>query len=501
MTQHSPAKREQDVRLGEHGVPNCSKGPPRNYLDRLLYRFASLMILAVACVAPVSAETLNGTALIRERIALPPGTTFEAVIEDIARADASAIPLARTVIEDPGQPPIDFAIEYDPAALDPRAIYSLRATIRRDGHILFTTDTVTRVLEEEGPQTVEVMLQMVRQGASGSARSLPAHGLRLPATFRGTLPCADCSGIRHHLDLWPDQYYHMRREWLGDAEGTLRRDELGRWYPDPARGAIVLYGASEMPLFWEVKAPGRLRQMDMQGNPIESDLLPYDLTGDGTLGPTDLDHLFLAGEALIGTDGLSLRECLTGRVYPIETDGAFADLLQAVEAQRDTAETPLLVSLNARITQPEPGLAPRFPWLTVLRFVNAFPDESCDRPAPKAALTNTYWRIETLMGEGLMPQANRREPHIALLDLPEAQFRATVGCNQIIGRYDAEGSALTFAPAASTMTACPPPLDRMERQLLDALEASQTFRKERQAIVLRDVDGNITANLTAIYLR
>ncbi|TNC65377.1 copper resistance protein NlpE N-terminal domain-containing protein [Rubellimicrobium roseum] len=28
-------------------------------------------------------------------------------------------------------------------------------------------------------------------------------GLRLPATFTGTLPCADCLGIRTHLDLWP----------------------------------------------------------------------------------------------------------------------------------------------------------------------------------------------------------------------------------------------------------------------------------------------------------
>jgi hypothetical protein len=26
------------------------------------------------------------------------------------------------------------------------------------------------------------------------------HGLRLPATFRGSLPCADCEAIRHHLD-------------------------------------------------------------------------------------------------------------------------------------------------------------------------------------------------------------------------------------------------------------------------------------------------------------
>ncbi|PTE18405.1 copper resistance protein NlpE N-terminal domain-containing protein [Phaeovulum veldkampii] len=44
-----------------------------------------------------------------------------------------------------------------------------------------------------------------------------AHGLRLPASFTGTLPCADCEGIRHHLDLWPDQSFALRLEWLGGA--------------------------------------------------------------------------------------------------------------------------------------------------------------------------------------------------------------------------------------------------------------------------------------------
>ena len=34
-----------------------------------------------------------------------------------------------------------------------------------------------------------------------------AHGLTLPASFSGVLPCADCPGIRYHLDVWPDQGY------------------------------------------------------------------------------------------------------------------------------------------------------------------------------------------------------------------------------------------------------------------------------------------------------
>jgi len=73
-----------------------------------------LLLAGAASVSAAAAETLTGNALIRERIALPPGSTFEAVIADISRADAPAQPLARTVIDDPGQPPIAFAVEYDP---------------------------------------------------------------------------------------------------------------------------------------------------------------------------------------------------------------------------------------------------------------------------------------------------------------------------------------------------------------------------------------------------
>ena len=500
MTPYAPAERGSDVRLAEHGVLSRSKDPPRGLPGRLLARFAGLMIMAAACVAPASADTLTGTALIRERIALPPGASFEAVIEDIARAGASATSLARTVIEDPGQPPINFAIDYDPASLDPRAIYSLRATIRRDGQLLFTTDTVTRVLQDEGPQTVEVILKMVQPGPSGSARPLPAHGLRLPATFRGTLPCADCAGIRHHLNLWPDQYYHMRREWLGDAEGTDRRDEIGRWYADPVRGAIVLHGASEMPLFWEVETPGRLRQMDMAGNPIASDL-DYALTSAGMLEPTALEGLFLLGRMTYMADAAIFEECFSGVRYPIAQEGDYLALERAYLDAAPRPAAPVVVHVEGGLV-PRPAMegAARTS-LVVDRFIAVRPDDACARAEPQASLTDTYWRIDRLTGDDVGAQPNRREPHIVLNSGADHRFRATVGCNQIIGRYESDGEMLTFGTAASTRMACPPPLDSLENRLRGALSETRAIVLDGQRLFLLDAEGNTVAELAAVYLR
>lgn len=239
------------TRAGQRGrAIGRAGGPGQGLRSPAVRAVAWMMCIMILGVSMTRADTLTGLALIRERIALPPGTVFEAVIEDIARADAAATPLARTMIADAGQPPIAFSIDYDPAALDPRAVYALRATLRHDGQLLFTTDTITRVLAGGDTGPVEVTLTMVARDRTGAAAPvIGAHGLALPATFTGVLPCADCEGIRHHLDLWPEQYYHLRREWLGGPEGPLRRDEIGRWYADPVRGAIVLHGATEMPLF------------------------------------------------------------------------------------------------------------------------------------------------------------------------------------------------------------------------------------------------------------
>lgn len=104
---------------------------------------------ALAAGAAAWAGTLEGTATYRERVALPPGAVFEAVLQDVSRADAPAKELGRAKIDPAGQPPFRFEIAYDDADVQPRRRYAVRATVRHQDGLLFTTDRNYPVLAGE----------------------------------------------------------------------------------------------------------------------------------------------------------------------------------------------------------------------------------------------------------------------------------------------------------------------------------------------------------------
>jgi uncharacterized lipoprotein YbaY len=45
--------------------------------------------------------------------------------------------------------------------MDPRAVYTLRATIRHEGRLLFTSDTILGVLRDDNPAHVGITLVIV----------------------------------------------------------------------------------------------------------------------------------------------------------------------------------------------------------------------------------------------------------------------------------------------------------------------------------------------------
>jgi copper homeostasis protein (lipoprotein) len=308
---------------------------------------------------------VRGTASYHERLALPAGALFEATLADFARADAPAEPLGRVTLDGSSGPPFAFAIPYDPARIDPRGRYAVRARITLDGQLLFTSDTVHPVISGGHPDTVDIPLRQVG----------PPHGLRLPATFRGVLPCADCSGVRHHLDLWADNVFHLRREWL---ERGLVRDDLGRWRYAPARRALILTGGAEMLLQFEVVGPNELRALDLQGNPIES-ALDYGLRSDGTLTPTEL-ATFFTGELRYLADAASFSECLTGRRYPVAFEADWPSAERAYLAAVAEPGGPLHTSFEGLLVErPKMDGEGTVPTLVVSRFINVWPGQSCGR--------------------------------------------------------------------------------------------------------------------------
>lgn len=110
----------------------------------------ALAALAWAACAPAWSGTVQGTAHYRERIALPPDAVFEAVLQDVSRADAPAEELGRARLAPAGQPPFRFEIAYEDAALRPGRRYAVRASVSQGGRLLFTTDRTYPVLDGRG---------------------------------------------------------------------------------------------------------------------------------------------------------------------------------------------------------------------------------------------------------------------------------------------------------------------------------------------------------------
>lgn len=101
-----------------------------------------------------------------------------------------------------------------------------------------------------------------------------ATSLDVPATYRGDLPCADCPGIRHTLQLLPDNRYVLRLEYLG--RGTTFEED-GHWRMDKAQGVLVLEERKDGPSRLQIASPTTLVMLDMQGQAVDSDL-NYTLT-------------------------------------------------------------------------------------------------------------------------------------------------------------------------------------------------------------------------------
>lgn len=331
--------------------------------------------------------------------------------------------------------------------------------------------------------------------------ALGAHGLRLPATFRGDLPCADCQAIRHHLDLWPDQVFHLHREWLGrpdhlGGDGDFFKDLIGRWYLDAAGRKLVLQDGSETPTQYEIMGADRLRALDSQGRPIESDL-PYELSGDGSLTPVELS-LPLGGEMRYLADAAMFTTCLTGRSYPIVMQQDFAAMERAYGTAASAPGAALYVTFDGAIApRPKMDGEGMVPSIVVHRFVSAWPDMRCERARADAALTNTYWRIVRFGEQGVDAVAGRREPHLLLRG--DGRYSATVGCNRMQGGYTVEGARLTLMPAAATRMACPPPLDALERRLGEVLVQAHRWQITANTLELFDDASRPVALFEAVY--
>ena len=128
----------------------------RKWLPRLLFLLA--ILVSIDGMAGGEPASVTGTVTYRERIALTPEAVVQVQLLDVSIADASAKLVAEQTIKPQHQVPIPFELIYDPAVIDERFTYAVRATIRERGQLMFTTDRSYRVLTRGSPSHVDLVL-------------------------------------------------------------------------------------------------------------------------------------------------------------------------------------------------------------------------------------------------------------------------------------------------------------------------------------------------------
>ena len=123
--------------------------------------FISLLMLT-SCAQPA---TVKGTINTQGQVELPVGAIVNVQLQDTSRADAPAIVLGEQVIQNPERFPISFEIEYDPAQIDERHVYSMRVRIEIEGKLVFINTTSHYVITRGFPTELEVIVDNVANGS------------------------------------------------------------------------------------------------------------------------------------------------------------------------------------------------------------------------------------------------------------------------------------------------------------------------------------------------
>ena len=408
--------------------------PGRHFRARLLVGFGGL--LAFLFVQATSEATqVKGTATYRERIALTPNAVFEAAPQDVSKADGPAVVLGSVRIDKPGQVPIRFEIPYDPTRIDQSHSYSVRGRITVGQQLLFTTDQAYPVLGRGNGSEVHLLLRMVAASKTAGKSASPAPLGNLPATFVGELPCADCPGIRYHLNLFPDRVFFLRMMYLGRGDNA-NFDDIGSWVVSSDRNTLLLKGGREAPAMFRIKDANTLRMLDVEGRDIESSL-NYDLLRTKTVEPLE-PRLTMRGMYRYFADAGQFTECLTRRRWPVAPERDNAALESAYTKARLTAGEELLVNLEGQVAmRPKIEGQGAQPTLVVDKFIAVSPGETCGARFSSAALENTYWKLTRLGDKPVIVPAKQREPHF-VLNSKTKRIAGSSGCNRFMGTLSAE---------------------------------------------------------------
>ncbi len=170
--------------------------------------------------------TIQVEAFYRERMMVPPNAKLRVTLSDVSKMDVAAELITEVVVDNPGAPPYSIGLNYDPEVIDPRMRYAVRATIRADDKLMFTSTEHIDAFAPDDSGVVKVTMQRVAAAAT-SAQSLTDSHWQLVA-LNGVPATPGAGGKKLFLQLQSeDSRYHGFSGCNNYSGGFSRNDEHG----------------------------------------------------------------------------------------------------------------------------------------------------------------------------------------------------------------------------------------------------------------------------------
>ncbi len=124
--------------------------------------------------------------------------------------------------------------------------------------------------------------------AAAPAADPSGFPVKLPASFTGVLPCADCPGTKYVLEFYEDGTFKLRTTYLDKGPDTagLNVDETGAWQLVSYNSRVTLRNENNQVSTFAIKDANTLRLLDPKGEEFKSKL-NYDLKRDEVFTPVE----------------------------------------------------------------------------------------------------------------------------------------------------------------------------------------------------------------------
>jgi heat shock protein HslJ len=97
------------------------------------------------------------------------------------------------------------------------------------------------------------------------------------------------------------------------------------------------------------------------------------------------------------------------------------------------------------------------------------------------------WQLTTI--NGMDVRGDIKGDKIVIFDSGKKQYKANVGCNNLFGSLDIDGTKMVMGPAASTRMACAENAMLLDQKTITSFTQTQSYKIEYNELRLLDANG------------